>query len=89
MVAVLGHHVVLVFAFGQIELAFAVSHPDAELVATQRTEHHAVVLRDVETQIGTLKLVGVVVEHLLIALTAVAAHKTQFYHQLTTVADAQ
>ena len=47
-VVVLGNHVVSTLGLGQMELSFAVSHPDAEFRTAQRTEHHAVVLRNAQ-----------------------------------------
>ena len=63
-VIVFGDDVVVFFALGQLELSFAVSHPDAELRTAERTEHHALVLRNLQRHETALKLVRVVVEHL-------------------------
>ena len=44
VVVVLRDDVVVALLAGQMELSFSMSHPDAELRATQRAEHHALVL---------------------------------------------
>ena len=56
-VAVLGHDVVGALALGQREPALAMGYPDAELVAAQAAKHNAVVLGNIESEEGTLKLV--------------------------------
>ena len=61
VVVVLRNDVVVAFGFGQMELAFAVGHPDAKLAAAKAAEHHAVVVGDGQGEEGALKLVAVVV----------------------------
>ena len=63
VIVVLGNNVVLVLCLRQVELSFAVSHPDAQLLTTESLEHHAVVLGNLKCEEGTLELMGVVVEH--------------------------
>ena len=88
VVGVLGHDVVVVFVVGQGELAFAVSHPNAQLATAQRTEHYATVGRDSQTQEAALELVRVVVEHAS-ALLVGGVDEVEFHHQLATVAHTQ
>ena len=84
IVGVLGHDIVVVFVVRQGELAFAVSHPDAQLAATQRTEHYAAVGRDSHTQEAAFELMRVVVEHASAFLVG-GVDEVQFHHQLATV----
>ena len=88
VVAVFQHHVVVVFRQRQRELAFAVSHPDAEFVAREAAEHHAAVGRNRYADKGALKLVAVVVEHVG-TLFVLRIDEVEFHHQLATVAHAE
>ena len=63
-------------------------HPDAELVAAERRQHDAVVLRDLEREEGALKLMRCVMQHLR-AVGVLGVDKTQLHHELTAVADAE
>ena len=47
-IVVFGYYAVFILGVGQTELAFAVGHPDAKLVAAERSKHHAIVLWDGE-----------------------------------------
>ena len=63
-VVVLRDDVILTLSFGQMELSFSVSHPQAQFVAAQTAEHHTVVLWNLQTEEGTLELMRIVVQHL-------------------------
>ena len=92
-VVIFRHDVIVLLSLGQTEVAFSVSHPQTELAAAQRAEHHALVLRNLQGDELTLELVAHIVQHLCIVLrighSVVIVDETQFHHQLTAVADAE
>lgn len=69
VVAVLSYDVIILFLALQTELALSMSYPDTNLVATEATKHHAVVLWNGETHVARLKLMTVVVHHLANIMT--------------------
>ena len=85
VVAVLSHYIVFADVFRQIELAFAVSYPDAELRTCQAVEHNRVVLRNGYAQEVRFELVAIVVLHAR-ALAMLRIDEVKFYHHLATVA---
>ena len=82
---VLGNDVIRALCFRKREFALSVSYPDAQLVAAQTSEHHAVVLRNAQRDELTLELVAVVMQH----LGSLGTSQTEFHHQLATVTDTQ
>ena len=88
VVGVLRYHVIFVLRIRQGELAFAMGHPDAQLVPTQRTEHHTPVHRDGQSYELRFKLMRVVVQHVRL-LRKFRINQIQFHHQLATVANTQ
>ena len=87
-VVVLSNNVVVVLRFGQVETALSVSHPDAKLVTTERTEHHAVVLRDGQTEEGALELLADIV-HEVCTMLMLGVDEVELHHELTAIADAE
>ena len=94
-IVVAGGNVVVAQIAGEHEASLAVSHPDAELHAGQRTEHHAVALGDGEAHKLRLEAVADVVLHAgTSGACAVVLHhfpfeQSELYHQLAAVADAE
>ena len=62
-VVVFRNHMVGAFCLRQMELTLAVGYPQTKFRATQRAEHHTIVLWDAEADELTLKLMRVVVQH--------------------------
>ena len=86
-VVVFGHNVVRAFLLRQVELAFAVRHPNAELAACERAEHDGMVVGYGERDKLRLELVRIVVQHARLHVV-VGCYQTQFHHELATVANA-
>ena len=82
---------VMVLIHRQRELSFAVRHPDTQFVTAQRSEHDAVVLRDVERDECAFKFPGIIVHHVCLfpVCCLLFVQKSEFNHQLTSVADTQ
>ena len=87
-VGIFHRDVVGVFGVGKVKFAFAVSHPDANLAASQRVEHHRIVGANLNAHKRRLKLVRIVVQQFRM-VGAARVDEFQFVHQLTTVANAE
>ena len=87
-VVVLSYHVVVILGLGQIETSLAVSYPDAELVAAQTAEHHAVVLWNAQSEELAFELLADVVGQVR-AVLMLRVDEVEFHHQLASVADAE
>ena len=82
------HHIVAVGAFWQVELAFTVSHPDAEFRTSEVAEHHRIVFRNRQADEVGFKLVAIVVVHVRLA-AVFRVEQVEFNHHLATVADTE
>ena len=60
-IIVFSHDMILVFRVWQLETSFAMRYPYTELVSTEATQHHAVVLWNLDRDKRALELVGHIV----------------------------
>ena len=88
LVTVFEYHVVLIFGKGKREFTFAMCHPNAQFIARERSQHHALIGLYLHAHKSAFKLVAVVVEHLRTG-RMVGMNQTEFDHQLTAVAHTQ